>query len=799
MTNRPGQGYPGIGILPQHWQATLLPKMVFTLVLLLSASLLHAGPQPVGVWDFDDPQQLLKATKGANLQLHGSQTAIEGPTADNGAVRIGVGSYYICRHGAPLIGSDAYVNRYSLLIDFRVGALGPWYCFFQTSTNNQNDGDCFIRATDGGIGVGATGYSTKACQAGAWQRLIVAVDNSQGIYNIYLDGELILHGSPQGVDGRFSLDPTILLFADDNGEDGIIDVARVATYDACLSGADAAELAGVYSGDPSNTPPVVVVATAGPTQAETGQSVDCEFAATDADGDTVQVRVDWGDGSTLSYWSGLVASGQRVSFSHTYTQPGVYAMSVLSRDARGAMGIWKTVQTITITGDPFVTIINPPYLQNLKTNGITIMWEQNVAVTPQVAFGTTTNLDAQADCTQEASGVGTYIYKCVLTGLTPGTRYYYRVEGLGQVAPGGSFMTAPVGNDTFSFSVWSDSQGQNGGTYPTDPLEPTKSMMRHIAANGSRFAVTTGDLAESGNDYSGVQQFYLGRVARLLGRTIPWFVAWGNHDAASTSTIRKFADMPSKQRSGYTPGYGSFSFDYAGCHFICIDYLCLDTDIQSGWIRSDLESSASQNARFKFVFLHTPPYCERWYEGEASARTSLVPLLQKYKVDACFSGHTHEYERGFLNGVYYCITGGGSWLDFPEVVVKDWPHMTVGGAHNNLATNIVGGLVNEYVRVDVTQAGWVASLVAFHPDGTEIGVLDTFSKTLPVVDIHLNVTRNDSTITLQWTGGVAPYQLQKTTCLNPPVWQNVGTAQTNTIATDTVGEGPAIYRVLGTK
>ena len=157
-------------------------------------------------------------------------------------------------------------------------------------------------------------------------------------------------------------------------------------------------------------------------------------------------------------------------------------------------------------------------------------------------------------------------------------------------------------------------------------------------------------------------------------------MAWGNHDGGSSTVIRQFADLPSQQRPGYGPGYGSYSFDYAGCHFICIDYASSALDIAT-WLEGDLQSTANRNARFTFLFIHVPPYCELWIDGDAGLRAALVPLMEEYGVDVCFSGHTHEYSRGFLNGVHYCITGGGSWLDSPEVLVADWPHMTVGGQH----------------------------------------------------------------------------------------------------------------------
>lgn len=119
-------------------------------------------------------------------------------------------------------------------------------------------------------------------------------------------------------------------------------------------------------------------------------------------------------------------------------------------------------------------------------------------------------------------------------------------------------------------------------------------------------------------------------------------------------------------------------------------------------------------ARFIFLFIHRAPFYEQWYDGEKLARDNLVPLMEKYGVNVCFSSN----ERGDLNGVYYCVTGGGSWLDFPEPLVLEWPHMTVDGYHD-LEEGINGGLINEYVKVVVNEDGFVSTVIAFNPDGTE--------------------------------------------------------------------------------
>lgn len=372
--------------------------------------------------------------------------------------------------------------------------------------------------------------------------------------------------------------------------------------------------------------------------------------------------------------------------------------------------------------------LTSPYLQNVKPGGITIMWEVSEAVETRVEFGSAGDFGQSTPATSIDSGNDSQIYKAVLTGLTADTTYFYRlVRGEDQATHVRTFRTAPGKPVPFSFGVWSDSQGENRGAYTSDRLEPTKSMMRHMAESGVDIAITSGDLAEAGGDYKDVRDYFLDRVAKFLGQTVPFFIAWGNHEPNREDVIRKFADMPSKDRPGYDPGWGSFSFDYGGAHFICIDFGTMKEDVEN-WLEADLKSESSQAARYKFLFIHVPPYCELWIDGSELLRDKMVPLLEEHGIDAVFSGHTHEYERGYKDHVHYVITGGGSWLDLEEPVVKDWDHMFVGGAQD--LAEFRHGLVNEYVRVDVGMDSWTGRMHAFKPNGTYIGVRDTFGSML---------------------------------------------------------------------
>ena len=152
-----------------------------------------------------------------------------------------------------------------------------------------------------------------------------------------------------------------------------------------------------------------------------------------------------------------------------------------------------------------------------------------------------------------------------------------------------------------------------------------------------------------------------------------------------------------------------------------------------------MASPEARHARFRFVGIHVPPYCERWIDGSDKLRKNLVPLLEKYDVDMCLSGHTHEYERGERNHVHYVISGGGSWLDHGEPIVKDWAHVVVGGAHDVPGTwakesspgvlgkpqPIQGGLFNGYALIRIREDHLRLQTHGFNADGSENGVLDT--------------------------------------------------------------------------
>jgi len=219
-----------------------LPFFFAFLFLLLSITAIAQVPGRIGWWKFDDPNNMLKAEVGSPLELNGAQRSVDGPATGNLATEIGVGSFLTMNHGIAPNGGGTTVNEYTLQIDFSVPETSIWHTFFQTDLTNVSDGDLFTN-TSNSIGVSEAGYSSRTITSNTWYRMIVSVKNGE-FFKIYVDGSLWLDGSGRDIDGRYGLLNSLLLFADNDGDDGLIQCSEAAIWDVALTADDALSLGG---------------------------------------------------------------------------------------------------------------------------------------------------------------------------------------------------------------------------------------------------------------------------------------------------------------------------------------------------------------------------------------------------------------------------------------------------------------------------------------------------------------------------------------------------------------------------
>jgi predicted phosphodiesterase len=354
-------------------------------------------------------------------------------------------------------------------------------------------------------------------------------------------------------------------------------------------------------------------------------------------------------------------------------------------------------------------------LQNVSKTAITIAWETDCLVVPYVNYGATASYGSQAKgiCISHNS---VYTCKVRITGLSPQTTYHFSALNGATVGADGTFTTAPNDETPFTFAVWGDSQQVarrlNEGAWRP---ECTTAIYTDMVANAD-IAVSVGDIVDA-SGYSYYTDTFRTYTCNVLGKQKPFFVAFGNHDEPFTSIVHKAVQ---------NSGMNSSSFNYGNAHFTCISYSdYADGTLPLAWIEQDLASDDAQNATWRFFFIHVPPYCERWFDGSLIMQQYLVPLLNQYNVQICFSGHTHEYERGMLNGTFYVITGVNSYLDINESITEDWPFMTVGGAQNIPGVPEGGGLIHGWNEVEIDGTELILKMHAYNLNGSSAGVIDT--------------------------------------------------------------------------
>lgn len=232
--------------------------MKSTSIALLLAVVPAGAASLTGLWEFDNSANLAQATVGADLSFAGAAPGTWSATlADDSSTPLtGVittaaatsANTISASHGIAPNGGGLYVNQWTVLVDIHspVGSRSSWRTIFQTNMGNANDGDYFIDPSADTVGVGAITYSASAMNESVWTRLVVTFDlaaSGPSDIRTYLNGSLFhTHTLSDGLDGRFSLDPALLFFSDNDGDNAPMNVGAIAMWDGALTAGEVSAL-----------------------------------------------------------------------------------------------------------------------------------------------------------------------------------------------------------------------------------------------------------------------------------------------------------------------------------------------------------------------------------------------------------------------------------------------------------------------------------------------------------------------------------------------------------------------------
>ena len=314
----------------------------------------------------------------------------------------------------------------------------------------------------------------------------------------------------------------------------------------------------------------------------------------------------------------------------------------------------------------------------------TIMWqsdssEPDTVIEYRMAGAENTQTIAATDKGFTDDGSTTYIHEATLTGLTPNTKYEYRV-GYGTDRRSDWYLLETAGASEYEVLIYPDSQS---GDY-----SEWEQLVKNSADRNPNAAlyISMGDLVDNG------EQAYQWRTwldsIKPLSARIPLAPTLGNHEMYTLDwkmreprAYLNYFDVPSNGNTTFDRHY--YSYDYGDVHYVVLDTQLYESthednhdvhhpdlyDVQVQWLRQDL---ASNTKKWTVVLMHRDPFQYAFDRPGASRAAGFdeegvlfMPIFDEFHVDLVLSAHLHSYRnrghvRNFdrdVSGPLYILTG----------------------------------------------------------------------------------------------------------------------------------------------
>ena len=396
----------------------------------------------------------------------------------------------------------------------------------------------------------------------------------------------------------------------------------------------------------------------------------------------------------------------------------VYRDTIYSRIARTAA---------VVSGQEIKPLLNSEgrYIRQIvaqdNSTSRTIMWQsdnsESDAIIEYRQDGTDTIQTINAtDKVFTDDGSTTYIHEGTLTGLTPNTKYEYRV-GYGSDRRSDWYSLETAGASVYDVLIYPDSQS---GDY-----SQWEELVKDSAYRNPRTAlyISMGDLVDNGEqDYQ--WRTWLNSI-RPLSANVPLATTLGNHEMYTLdwkmrepyAYLNYFA-VPPNGNEIFNRRY--YSYDFGDAHYVVLDTQLYESnhddnhdvhhpdlyDVQIQWLRQDL---AANTKKWTVVLMHRDPF---QYAFDRPGASRDVGFNEE---DLVLSAHLHSYRnRGHVrnfdrdaSGPLYILTGIAGDARRPKW--KEHPLDVYVAPDRDK---------NNYMTMTVTPNKLIVK--AFLPDGTQL-------------------------------------------------------------------------------
>lgn len=318
-----------------------------------------------------------------------------------------------------------------------------------------------------------------------------------------------------------------------------------------------------------------------------------------------------------------------------------------------------------IDNDNFI-VTHGPYLQNIGSSGVTVIWTTNKPAVPGV---TLTTQDGKTRFIRNSHyGMvdgGGLLHKVRIEGLEPGNTYSYSINSVqilkfqaSRIYYGDTlarkaekFITPSVKSEKLSFTVIND-------------VHENSAKMASYLKNGNSanhdLVFYNGDMVDYLQSTNQLFPGFIDTAVAYFATRKPFYYVRGNHETRGfvARDLRNYFDF--KDDRFY------YSFDNGPIHFVVLDcgedkpdnnryyYGLADYDSyrleELEWLKSEVKSDAFRNAKKRIVIVHMPIIKEdKQGYGLKFLSDNFGPVLQGAGIDLLMSAHTHRntfYEAG---------------------------------------------------------------------------------------------------------------------------------------------------------
>ena len=343
-----------------------------------------------------------------------------------------------------------------------------------------------------------------------------------------------------------------------------------------------------------------------------------------------------------------------------------------------------------------LAVTHGPYLQELTSDGVTILWTTNNPCVGRVEYGVDKLTQTAQTVRHGMVNANTTHHAVRITGLKPGQKYQYRLANT-EILKFGAYDTTlgkTIDCETYAFTTLNPAPAEFTFIVTQDihsQAAKYASLLDKVNVGGATFVVLNGDMDNDPKEESQIYSGHLDLSVERFAKEKPFILVQGNHETRAAFARKLFDIYP------HSSGRWYYSFTHGGVYFMVLAsgedkpddhpvYAGLNAFAdyrieQAKWIEQELQSNAAKAARYRVVFTHIPAFINRLENVRTQDQNNTIavlpgewaPLFRKGNVDLVISGHTHRHmwqAPGTEKGDYALIVGSNQEIETITVTEK---------------------------------------------------------------------------------------------------------------------------------